>query len=235
MFRLRTELRLLRAYSAASAAAFVVLAFAAFHRDRSETFDVVTAHRINIVEPNGTMRLLISDRALFPREIEVNGKRFLHDRQVAGLLFFNDEGQEDGGLTWAGRKEGNGYSAGGMLAFDRYDQDQVVGVQYSDQNDRRMAGFSVWDRPARPILELVQGLMAARALPPGPRQDSAVRALEAIAGAGRLFAGRERSGAAVVRLQDGAGRPRLRLVVDSAGAARIEFLDSLGKVTRTVP
>ncbi len=235
MLRLRTELRLLRAYTALSAAGFVVLAFAAFHRDRSETFDVVTAHRINIVEPNGTMRLLISDRALFPQDLEVNGKTFHHPRPVAGMLFFNDEGQENGGLTWAGHRQGNGYSASGTLTFDRYQQDQVVGVRYVDANDRRTAGFSVWDRPARPISELIEGLMRARALPAGPRQDSAMHALEAGAGAGRLFAGRDDSGAALVRLQDGAGRARLRLVVDSAGAARIEFLDSLGKVTRTLP
>ncbi len=235
MPRLRTELRLLRLYTAVSAAAFVVLAFAAFHRERSETFDVLTAHRINIVEPNGTMRLLISDRALFPQDIDVNGKTFHHPRPTAGLLFFNDEGHEDGGLTWAGRKEGAGYTAGGILAFDRYDQDQVVALRYSDQNDQRIAGLSVWDRPARPIAEAVEALMAARALPAGARQDSALRALQPLAGTDRMFVGRDRSGAAVVRLQDGTGRPRLQLVVDSAGAARIEFLDTLGKVTRRLP
>lgn len=236
MPRIRNELRLLRAYTAVSAAAFVVLAFAAFHRTRAdETFDVITAHRINIVEPDGTLRLLISDRARFPSEIMVNGKPFKHERPVAGLLFFNDEGQEDGGLTWHGRKEGNGYRAGGLLAFDRYQQDQVVGMMYDDQNDRRSAGLSVWDRPARPIIQLIEALQAARALPAGPRQDSAMRALESSAGATRLFAGRDRAGNAVIRLQDGAGRPRLRLLVDSAGAARIEFLDSLGNVQRTMP
>ncbi len=235
MPRLRTELRLLRAYTAVSAAAFVILALAAFHRTRATEFDVITAHRINIVEPNGTMRLLISDRALFPQDFELNGKTFQHPRPVAGMLFFNDEGQEDGGLTWSGRKQGTGYVASGVLAFDRYDQDQVVGVKYADANGRRSAGLAVWDRPDRPISQVIEGVMAARALPAGPRQDSALRAVEARAGTGRLFVGRDDDGAAVVRLQDGAGRPRLRLVVDSAGAARVEFLDSLGKVTRTLP
>jgi hypothetical protein len=38
----------------------------------------------------------------------------------------------------------------------------------------------------------------------------------------------------VINLSDRQGRPRLRLVVDSLGAARIDFLDAGGRVTRSV-
>jgi len=50
----------------------------------------------------------------------------------------------------------------------------------------------------------------------------------------RLFVGRDVSRSAVLNLSDPNGKPRLRLVVDSLGAARIEFLDAAGKVTNTV-
>jgi len=39
---------------------------------------------------------------------------------------------------------------------------------------------------------------------------------------------------AIVNLRDPNGRPRLRLVVDSLGAPRIEFLDEAGRVTYTL-
>ena len=50
----------------------------------------------------------------------------------------------------------------------------------------------------------------------------------------RMFLGKDPSKSAVLNLSDPNGKPRLRLVVDSLGAARIEFLDAAGKVTNTV-
>jgi hypothetical protein len=49
-----------------------------------------------------------------------------------------------------------------------------------------------------------------------------------------LFAGRDPSRSAVVSLSDPLGRPRLRMMVDSLGAASIQFLDTLGHVTRSI-
>jgi len=49
-----------------------------------------------------------------------------------------------------------------------------------------------------------------------------------------MFVGKDAAKSAVLNLSDPNGKPRLRLVVDSLGAARIEFLDAAGKVTNTV-
>ena len=46
----------------------------------------------------------------------------------------------------------------------------------------------------------------------------------------RVFVGRNRARDAVVNLADPDGHTRLRLVVDSLGAARIDFLDADGTV-----
>ena len=47
----------------------------------------------------------------------------------------------------------------------------------------------------------------------------------------RLFIGRDPAQSAIVNLSDRNGKPRLRLLVDSTGAPRIEFLDPSGRVT----
>ena len=41
-------------------------------------------------------------------------------------------------------------------------------------------------------------------------------------------------GDTILNMRDRQGKPRLRLVVDSLGAARIEFLDASGRVTNTI-
>jgi hypothetical protein len=61
----------------------------------------------------------------------------------------------------------------------------------------------------------------------GPRNGQAMFAQ-------RAFFGRDVEKNAVVNLADTEGKTRLRLVVDSLGAARIEFLDANGAVTRRI-
>jgi hypothetical protein len=55
-----------------------------------------------------------------------------------------------------------------------------------------------------------------------------------LAGIGpRLYVGRSRDdGSTLVSMHDADGRERLRLLVDTLGAASIEFLDDGGKVVR---
>ena len=50
----------------------------------------------------------------------------------------------------------------------------------------------------------------------------------------RLFVGRSWNRASLVTLSDPNGKPRLRLEVDSLGAASISFLDEEGEVVRTI-
>ncbi len=50
-----------------------------------------------------------------------------------------------------------------------------------------------------------------------------------------MFVGRDRTKSALMALSDPQGKVRLRLTVDSLGAARIEFLDAAGNVTRSLP
>lgn len=89
----------------------------------SASFDQITVHRINLVEPDGTLRMVISDHAKFPG-LFLHGKEYPHPRPQAGMLFYNDEGTEQGGLVFAGAKNKGGYSSGLSLTFDRYNQDQ---------------------------------------------------------------------------------------------------------------
>jgi hypothetical protein len=54
------------------------------------------------------------------------------------------------------------------------------------------------------------------------------------AAAERLWIGRDVSKSAILNMRDKFGKTRLRLVVDSLGGARIEFLDADGKVTNSL-
>jgi hypothetical protein len=232
---LQRSVRVLQGYAAVLSVGILVLAAAVIRSaSRTQMFTEIDAERINIVEPDGTIRLVLSDKARFPGLI-LKRQESPHPRGTAGLLFFNDEGTEDGGLAYRGSRGDSGKIAEGELMFDQYDQDQTVGIEYSDEQGRRVAGLHVWDRPdTLPIEQVIARLQVIRRMPEGRERTQALKDLRAAGGATRLFAGKLPDRSATVALSDPQGRPRLRLVVDTTGTGRIEFLDSTGRVTSTV-
>jgi hypothetical protein len=238
------QLRFLKGYVVVSTTLTGALALAAFSgAPQKQRFTEIDVERINIVESDGTLRLTISNHARLPDPV-IGGKAYplrSGSGGSAGLIFFNGEGNENGGLTYAGARTGQGYRASGGLSFDQFNQDETVTLTYSDDNGRRRAGLTITDRPDVSIQAFAESLMAIRTLPEGPertrrtdqfRRDVAARGE---AGARRVFVGKDADKAALVTLADAKGRPRLRLSVDSLGAARIEFLDESGHVTHRVP
>lgn len=92
-----------------------------------ETLDQINVHRINIVEPDGTLRMVISNHAQLPGII-ARGKEQMFTRPQAGILFYNDEGSENGGLIFGGHRNSKGevVDSGGSLSFDKYEANQIV-------------------------------------------------------------------------------------------------------------
>lgn len=203
-------------------------------RQNKANFDEIAVRRINIVGPNGKTQMVISNREDMPEGI-IDGKTF-HSQgrhQGAGMIFYNAEGDEDGGLTFSGRKTAAGYRAGGGLLFDQYKQDQTVGVVYEDENGRREAGLHVWDRPNTDLAKLMEArLLPIEKMPNGPAKAAAIKKLreEGLLGASRVFVGKTPAENATVLLCDGKGRPRLRLSVTASGRAAVDFLNAQGKV-----
>jgi hypothetical protein len=203
---------------------------------------VMSVERLNIVDPAGHPVLVLSNGPRLP------GGTFSHKEypqswvgrgRSAGMIFFNEVGDEVGGLIYEGASRDSAYRAFGQLSFDQWKQNQVVAVQYQDDGTSRSAGVRVWDRPTDIALE-EQFALAERMLatPKGPERDALdrerlrVRAREE--GTPRLFFGSENK-AAKVELRDSDGRLRIRLFVDAAGAARLEFLDAAGRITAVYP
>ena len=237
MRSLRRELRFLRVYAVTSSLILIVLCSAAFRQPApNQTFGEITVGRMNVVDADGKLRLVISNKdRMHPGMMD--GKLIDRQRPVAGLLFFNEEGDEVGGLTFTGREVDGVRRANAGIMFDQFKQDQTIGFSYSEADGRRSAGFQVWDRPDSRLSELVDKLNAANKIEDRAARDKAIAAIRAAAPPAprRLFAGKTQDRAAVISLSDAAGKPRLNLTVDAAGNPRIEFLDDQGKVVARLP
>jgi hypothetical protein len=233
---IRRQLRILQVYTAVSFAALTFLSITAFTQSTStQRIDELTVQRLNVVDANGTLRFVLSNKDRMHPGV-MDGVTMNRPRPVAGMLFFNDEGDEAGGLIYTGTDD-NGRRANVSLTFDQLKQDQTIGISYSEGEGQRTAGLQVWDRSDQPLSDLIKGMNAANALPEGPARDAAVKAVRAKAPAGprRVFVGKNAERASTVSLADANGKPRLVMTVGADGNASIEFLDADGKVTQRIP
>lgn len=239
--RIRRELRVLKLYALIATSLLGALSIAAFKQSAQRTkFTEIDVERINVVEPDGKLRMVISNK---PRSIGpiYKGQPFGYPGgSRPGIIFFNDEQTENGGLTFAGQRMPDGrYQASSGLSFDQFNQDQVLYFQYSDDNGRRRLGFTIADRANVDIFEAVAKRDTITKMPAGAARDSAMREWMNPGGvpmfAPRVYLGRTVTRAAMIDLADPNGKTRLRLMVDSLGTPSLEFLDANGNVTARLP
>jgi hypothetical protein len=143
--------KILISYSTIASTALLVTVLAGAASQKIATFDELNVHRIDVVEPDGTLRLVISDAAELPGVIVKGKERPPADRPQAGLLFYNDEGSETGGLIFAGHKNAQGQVVDccGSLSFDRYGANQFVQLAGVDDSTDQFAGLAVSDTKRR--------------------------------------------------------------------------------------
>ncbi len=238
---LERDVRFLKRYAIGMTAVVLIMGIGAFVRPpHAEKFTEIDVERINVVEPDGKYRLVISNKARSIGPIYKMQPFGYKGGNRPGLIWFNDEGTENGGMTFQGSRGPDGkYQASTHMSFDQYNQDQVLNLDYRDDNGQRVTGLTINDRANVDIYEMVKERDQIMTM-----TDTVARnaALQKWAGprngvplsVGRAFFGKDRAKNAAVMLSDAAGRPRLRMIVDSLGAARIEFLDEAGKVTNSV-
>jgi hypothetical protein len=143
--------QILLGYSCLLSTVFGIVLLSGAAPFRTKTFDEIQVHRIDVVEPDGTLRMVISNHARLPGVIVKGKEQPPLDRPQAGMIFYNDEGSENGGLIFGGRKNEKGevVDSGGSLSFDKYGADQIVQLAGVDDNKDRFAGLAVNDQSRR--------------------------------------------------------------------------------------
>lgn len=222
-----------------AAALAAVLALSAAKTPTHARFDEITVGRINVEEPDGTMRLVIANRSQFPGSF-VKGKEIARPdrRDSAGLLFVNDEGTEQGGLTFHGVERPDGKVDTSLgLTFDRFRQDQSLQLFHADDERTSRSGLEINDSPFYRFSSIddVMNIAAQGAkLPPAEREAFYQRKSdEGRLLRNRIYLGTTTDASSELTLKDAKGHPRMQLLVTAQGKAEIRMLDEGGKVVKT--
>lgn len=241
------ELIFLRTFAATAAVSTSLLLFSSFQSSGNQKFETIDVQRINVVEADGTVKLIITNAGLFPNGAEkINGRPTNVTRKKrAGMLFYNEDGIECGGLIYDGEKKENGHSAGLSLTFDQYDGDQVMQLLTTDsqRGDERFVSSSLVfnDRPRKEsqekTAEIMMELAGLRKSDPETfkQKYAAYQAQELIGGAPRIMLGKSRSQNNGLFLFDEQGIPRAMFYLDKDNNPKLEAYDAEGNVIGSWP
>jgi hypothetical protein len=233
----RRQIRLLQITTVCSTMLAAVALLGAAQAVRQVSFfDTITTHRINVVDREGKLAMVIAshDDEATPIIHGYRGRREQGNHADNGIIFFNQRGDEQGGLVWNAALDRS--HSGDSLSFDTANTDQLIHVEDGDDNGHHYADVIGWQRAANEeatIVPLIRELDAAHT----PAQRQAVMAkLRVLPGAPtRFFLGYDERNVSRLNLDDAQGHPRIRLFVDPDGTAKLQFLDAAGHVTYELP
>lgn len=205
----------------------------------NKKFNSIDVESLNIVDKDGTIRLKLFNNDNIPPAM-MDGRDILpghrQDLPAAGLMFYNSEGDECGGLIYGSEKDEDGnYQANASLTFDQFKQDQVVQMQFAERNGESTYGFSIYDRPYKPLPDQVQSMQEIENsnLSEKEKKEALNKVWEGHER--RAFMGKTADGEITVQLMDSKGKSRIRILVDDNDEPKLEFLDADGNVTYKLP
>lgn len=227
--------RFLAVYSGLLTVAFIVVVAFGAATLRNRTFGTITARRINIVEPDGTVRLTISNRADFPGAWN-RGKEYPRPdrREAAGMLFMSEEGTEQGGFIWgAGQLSDGSIQNHAHLSFDQYEENQIFAIDAGQEGKDKFSRITIVDQGNYPIEEKRKANEAFEKLPP-KEQDAAWDKFFAThrSDIKRIELGRSPDGSVGLQLRDPSGQVRILLSVRPNGEPILQFMSADGNVLR---
>jgi uncharacterized protein with GYD domain len=233
--KIEKELRFLKIYAAAMTLVCAVCFGFIFKDIKNKKFDEIDVERINVIEKDGKLRMVISNQSRQHPGI-VDGVTLSERKgeRPPGIIFFGENGNEIGGLIFDG-SEGKGQ--GGALTFDKFRGDQTVSLSHEeDQDERYFAGLKMNDQNV-PLVDLINKQKEISKLPTKEARDAAYQALrdQGMLMTERLKIGRDYDKSSVIKMKDAKGKVRIELKVDANGNSKLDFLDEFGKAIYSLP
>ncbi len=226
----KKEIGFLKVYSGVLTLALLGTIFYVMNQSGQQSFKEIDVERINIVESNGDLKLVISNSERQHDGI-INGKPLPERERPAGLIFFNSAGDECGGLIY----DGNDKDAGMVLSVDKYRDDQVMQLRYVEntEKDTRTYGLQFWEYPKEDGFdERNKAFNDLQKIEDKSKQDEAYQKMkqEGLLPEDRMFVGRKMNDDVGLFINDNQGRPRIRIYIDSDNNPKIELLNDEGNI-----
>jgi hypothetical protein len=235
MNNIERELRFLKIYAGVLTLVCVVLFGLVLKSLSTKKFAEIDVERINVVETDGKLRMVISNKARqHPGSMDGITYNERKGERPPGLMFFSEKGDEVGGLVFDGN---TGKGQGGSLTFDKFRGDQTIQFIHDEEADQTyFAGLKMNDQNL-PLNDLLKKQNEISKLPTKEAQDLAYQALrdQGFLMTERLRIGKDYDKSSIIKMRDAKGKVRIELKVEANGNPKLNFFDDVGKVIYSLP
>lgn len=232
--KLKRRIDLLTAYAIFTLLIFGYMAFSSFRKTvNTEKMDELTVKRINVVGEDGSLRMVISNETR-QHPGRIAGKDLAKRKRPAGVIFFNNDGNECGGLIFEVNDTGKVINSGMSFTMDNYNNDQVVQMvnseEYAGGKGKVRRGLVINEFPEGSSLPaFMDKYEAIKKIKDSTLRKREMNDLMSVEGSRRrLFIGRTLDNQSGLFLYDSAGKPRMEIYVDNTGSPQIKVLDAKG-------
>ena len=182
-----------------------------------EILKELNVEKLNICEPDGTVKMTLFNSQNIPSMI-LEGEDIMPGHRsndgVSGAMFYNNEGDECGGLIYGSDIDDDGEVTMGMsLTFDKWKQDQVLQLNLQKQGEKEQYGISIYDRPEYSIRQSVDLLKEIRSTKDQKEQTRLYHQLMKN-NHKRVFIGHDTDGDTKIALYDSKGKEKVKIFID---------------------
>lgn len=177
----------------------------------------------------------------------MNGKEYpvsmIEREHFAGMIFFNEEGDEIGGLVFNSAQLPDGRKFGaGHLSFDRYNDNQVINLEHKENiHGSIKSGITFYDRTGNGSfgknLDLIEEYKYQNIS--DDRKKEIIEEIRKMKknrdlGVERVFLGSDNE-IPQLTMKDVMGNERIKLFIDSTNVAKLHFYNEKGVLIGEIP
>jgi hypothetical protein len=234
--KVEQKVNFLVAYAIISTLFISFLALSSFgKKDKIENFDELIVKKLTVIGEDNLPRMVLSNENR-QHSGRMNGKEWAKRERPSGIIFFNNQGDECGGLVYQAKvKEGKTIS-GMSFTMDNYKDDQVLQIlndeYYAEGKTFIERGISINQFPeGTNIDDRNKKLEELKAIKYDKERKSKTRELLQKEGSvNRLFIGRTKGNSSGLFLSGPDGKPKMMIYVDEKGNPKIQTFNEKGEI-----
>jgi hypothetical protein len=234
--KLERKINFLTAYAVLSALVISFFTLSSFsNKDKTEQFEELIVKKITVIGEDNLPRMVLSNETR-QHSGRMNGKEWEKRERPSGLIFFNNEGDECGGLVFQTKEKDGKIISGMSFTMDNYKDDQVVQIlndeYYSNGKAYIKRGLSINQYPVGSnVDERNEKLKQLRTIEDKEERKEKINALMEKEGAvNRLFIGKTKGNSSGLFLAGPDGAPKMMIYVDENGEPKIQTFTENGEI-----
>lgn len=204
-----------------------------------QKFDELEVKKLTVLGEDNLPRIVLSnENRQHPGRL--NGKEMDKRERPSGIIFFNNQGDECGGIIHQSKIKDGKVTSGMSFTMDNYNDDQVVQISneehYADGKAYIERGININQYPVGSNMEVRNKKIAEiRKIADKAERNKQLNDLwEKEGPVNRLFIGRTKGNSAGLFLSGPDGKPKMMIYVDEKGNPKITTFNEKGEMKELI-